>query len=223
MKKILLLLAFSLSAHGTQAATLIDFEDADQENISYRYKSLGLTLQSISNPYPMVGPFPSPEILPSIVGDVGIWRFIDHPELGVTAVSTGQGIPGDVGILMTFDFDISSLSLQGVDLGFFYGAPGVLRDEDEAVTLTAYDASGNKIGSTFSSINLPGPFDITPATISFPNMRYVAYNYTGNSYGFYAIDNISFSVTSVPESNSLGMLIAGLGLVGLIQRRRKAD
>lgn len=223
MKKILLLLAFSISAHGTQAATVIDFEDAlDGENISDRYSSLGLRLQSISNPYPMTGAFPSPESLPSIIGDVVIWSFLD-PELGKAAVATGQGLPGDGGILLAFDFNISSLSLQGVDAGYFYGAPGVLLDEDEAVTLTAYDALGNKIGAIFSSVNMPGPYDITSATINFPNMRYVAFNYTGNSYGFYSLDNISFSVTSVPESNSLGMLMAGLGLVGLIQRRRKTN
>jgi hypothetical protein len=223
MKKIILLLILCVSVHTTQANTVINFEDAlDGENISYRYNSLGLTLQSISNPYPMTGTFPSPEVLPSIIGDVVIWNFLD-PELGKTAVATGQGSPGDGGLLLAFDFDIASLSLQGVDAGYFYGAPGVLLDEDEAVTLTAYDALGNKIGAVFSSVNLPGPYDITPATISFPNMRYVAFNYTGNSYGFYALDNISFSVTSVPEPNSLAMLMAGLVLVGLIQRRRKAN
>lgn len=201
------------------AAVEIDFEDvlSDGANLTTRYQSLGVRLDSISNPYPLLGVFPSPDALPDTVGDVVTWRFIDNPELGVSAVSTGAET-GNNGILMSFDFDIASLSLQGIDLGFFYGST-TIRDEDEAVTLTAYNSSGLKIGSVFSTVNLEGPFDITPASISFPNMRYVAFNYTGNSYGFYALDKFSFT-SAVPEPSSALLLMAGLGIVVLMSRKQ---
>lgn len=196
----------------------INFEDvlSYDANLTTRYQSLGVRLDSISNPYPLLGVFPSPETLPQTVGDVVTWRFIDNPELGVSAVSTGAAT-GDNGILMSFDFDIASLSLQGIDLGFFYGSSSI-RDEDEAVTLTAYNQAGEKIGSVYSTVNLEGPFDITPASISFPYMRYVAFNYTGNSYGFYALDKFSFT-TAVPEPSSALLFMTGLAALNLRNRK----
>jgi MYXO-CTERM domain-containing protein len=50
-------------------------------------------------------------------------------------------------------------------------------------------------------------------------IRWVENNDVGNDHGL-AIDNFSLSVTAVPEADTWAMLLAGLGLVGFIGRRR---
>jgi len=51
-------------------------------------------------------------------------------------------------------------------------------------------------------------------------VRWVENNDVGNDHGL-AIDNFSLSVTAVPEPESYAMLLAGLGMMGFIARRRK--
>lgn len=50
-------------------------------------------------------------------------------------------------------------------------------------------------------------------------VRWVELNDTGNDHGL-AIDNLSFSVTAVPEPGTLALLLAGLASVGFVARRR---
>ncbi len=50
-------------------------------------------------------------------------------------------------------------------------------------------------------------------------VRWIEDNNFGNDHGL-AIDNLSFSVTAVPEPGTTGLLLAGLAVVGLLARRR---
>lgn len=99
-------------------AVTINFDDAGLghlDNITNFYAGLGVTFQGISNPFPIgSGPYPVPATLPATTGGGAIW------DPGGTApgesppnfaVGLGQGDPGDGGILMSFSFDISMLSL----------------------------------------------------------------------------------------------------------------
>ena len=52
-------------------------------------------------------------------------------------------------------------------------------------------------------------------------VRWIEANDTGNDHGL-GIDNLSFSVTAVPEPGTTGLLLAGLAAVGLLARRRRA-
>ncbi|MCZ8077535.1 MAG: FxDxF family PEP-CTERM protein, partial [Paucibacter sp.] len=53
-------------------------------------------------------------------------------------------------------------------------------------------------------------------------VRWVEKNDAGNDHGL-AIDNLSIqTVSAVPEPGTYAMLLAGLGCVGFIARRRKA-
>lgn len=51
-------------------------------------------------------------------------------------------------------------------------------------------------------------------------VRWIERNDAGNDHGL-AIDNLSFSVTAVPEPGTYALLLAGLGLVGFVARRRR--
>jgi hypothetical protein len=52
-------------------------------------------------------------------------------------------------------------------------------------------------------------------------VRWIETNDAGNDHGL-AIDNLSFSVTAVPEPGTHALLLAGLGLVGWLARGRRA-
>lgn len=51
---------------------------------------------------------------------------------------------------------------------------------------------------------------------------FAAVGLAGAAYGEAPIDNVSFSTAPVPEPGSWAMLLAGLGLVGFLARRRPA-
>jgi hypothetical protein len=221
------LLAFS-NANAT--TTSVSFEDVSSGGVSLttRYSDLGVTFHSISNPFPLLGQFPSPAFLPTQLGGVVSWGFPSAPSLGWVAAADRQfftptetTLVGDNGILISFNSDVTNVTLQGVDVGYFANIPAI-RSEDESVTLTAYDAAGQRLGAIYSTVNLPGPYDITPASIAFPNIRHVAFNYTGDGYGFYALDNLSFT-TAVPEPNMALLLLAGLGVLAAAARQNYAS
>ena len=56
---------------------------------------------------------------------------------------------------------------------------------------------------------------------SAPTASFIA-NSTGNNYTFTLATNGLLTVTAVPEADSYAMLLAGLGVLGLVARRRKA-
>lgn len=53
-------------------------------------------------------------------------------------------------------------------------------------------------------------------------VRWIENNDSGNDHGL-AIDNLSFSVTAVPEPGTYALLLAGLGVVGFLARRRSSS
>jgi hypothetical protein len=219
-------LAFGLIA-ATPAASrgapiVINFDDVTGSgvDITLRYASLGVRLDAIANPFPLSGPFPGPLTLPAILGGVTTWTdpfpsATSPTQVAVAALTPQTEQPGDGGILISFGFDVSSVSVVGNDLGF-----NADKSDDESVTLTAYDASGNVVGSVYSTVNLPGDFDQTPASITHPGMRYVAFNYTDSVFGFYAMDDLQF--TRVPEPSTGLLLLSGSVIVGLIRSGRNA-
>jgi hypothetical protein len=196
-------------------AVTINFDDVvgSSVDVTTRYTSLGVTLNAIDNPFPLSGPYPAPPTLPPVRGGATTWTFnfgsaTSPPQVGIAASTSLTGDPGDGGILISFAFDVESVSLVGNDLG------GLSFGDDESVTLTAYNAAGNRIGQVYSTVNIPSAnlYDQTPASISMPGIRYVAFNYTDTEFGFYAIDDLNFTPAgAVPETTaSFGLLALGL-------------
>jgi hypothetical protein len=174
--------------------TVINFDDVegDEADITRRYEGLGVVLQSIDNPFPRTGAFPAPATLPPVRGGVTTWlrgfeSALSAPHVAVSAPAAGV-LAGNRGILISFAYDVTSVSLVGNDLG-----TGGTADA-EGVTLTAYNAAGNRIGQVYVPNTSPAiGFDRTPATISLAGIRHVAFNYTNTNFGFYAIDDLRFT------------------------------
>jgi len=200
-------------------ADLINFDDPGlvHDSIITNYYP-GVTFEGIENPWvPLLTDlFPAPATVSglTITGGAQIWNPIASPAPGEStpnyAVGLGYGNPGDGGILMTFATPVSSLTVTGLDYGNgSSGTPPWL--DDEYMTLTAYDASGNQMGqSLFTTQFAEGA---VRGTIAFGAMTYVAFNYTNTDFGFYGIDDLDFTPVPVPGAILLGIL--GLSVAGV--------
>jgi hypothetical protein len=62
-------------APGVSHAVLMNFDDVvgSQVDITNRYVALGVTLNTIDNPFPLAGPFPAPATLATIRGGATTW------------------------------------------------------------------------------------------------------------------------------------------------------
>jgi len=83
-------------------------------------------------------------------------------------------------------------------------------------TATAAAVNGNTSGLVS---NVGGTVTTSWAAGQTLWVRWVENNDVANDHGL-AIDNFSLSVTAVPEADTWAMLLAGLGLIGFIGRRR---
>lgn len=85
-------------------------------------------------------------------------------------------------------------------------------------TATAGAVNGNVAGLTS---NLGGTLNLTWNSGETLWVRWIEENNTGNDHGL-AIDNVSLSVTAVPEPETYALMLAGLGVIGGLARRRRA-
>ena len=92
----------------------------------------------------------------------------------------------------------------------------------------SFDFTSPVIGSTAAAVagnsagliaGLGGSVATTWAAGDTLWLRWVERNDVGNDHGL-AIDNLSFSVTAVPEPGALALMLAGLAVVGFVARRR---
>jgi PEP-CTERM motif len=97
-----------------------------------------------------------------------------------------------------------------------FTAPGGFGFTSPVVGATAGAVDGNAAGTV---ANLGGVVGTNWAVGETLWLRWVDLNDTGNDHGL-AIDNLSFSVTAVPEPGTVALWLAGLAAIGFVARRR---
>lgn len=145
------------------------------------------------------------------------WGSHDPAELGGTLFyGTGSSFPFEV----IYTFSLASLS-DLLAVGVTNDSPGVFDINGAAARLYADNGNAN-----YSDDTLIGgfAFDNTSITQNFAGLAAGAYFYkvTGNVDGpFGGSYLLSSHLTPVPEPKAYAMLLAGLGVVSLLARRRR--
>lgn len=117
----------------------------------------------------------------------------------------GEGCNGIMTVL--FNFDVANVKF---DYGF-----GNLGDSSSLTIL-------NSVNAILGFLNLTSTEDVATADLSsFGTIRSILFNNTASSGAGYAFGNISYDPASVvPLPGSLPLLLAGLGGLALLRRRR---
>jgi PEP-CTERM motif len=95
---------------------------------------------------------------------------------------------------------------------------GAFSYSSPVVGSTAAAVDGNAAGRVVGLGGSITPLSWAPGDTLW--IRWIERNDNGNDHGL-AIDDLSFSVTAVPEPGALALMLAGLGAVGFIARRRR--
>lgn len=114
-------------------------------------------------------------------------------------------------LVMQYGFGSSFATVTWATPGAGYDVTSIIN------TATAAAVDGNAAGLIGS---LGGTINTTWAAGDTLWVRFADNNDLGNDHGL-AVDNFTLAVTAVPEPQSYALLLAGLGAIGFIARRRK--
>lgn len=120
-------------------------------------------------------------------------------------------------------FDLTSFLAAGT-FNQTFQAPN---DNPTTITIVGHLVTGGTVTESFQIVSSgaagPLPFTLESANASFTNLSAVTFTSSGaeaSVYNGFALDDVN--VSAVPENSSTALMLAGLGLVGLVARRRKA-
>lgn len=126
--------------------------------------------------------------------------------------STALMNDNDAGITKLTQVGGGAFKLASIDLTVMY--PGLTGDGAVAVTFTGTKMDHSTVTATFD-VN-----DGAPQTFSFSGFTNLSSVTWSDNATYHQFDNIN--VAAVPEPETYAMLLAGLGLMGFVARRRAA-
>lgn len=118
----------------------------------------------------------------------------------------------------------SMFSLTGLDLAGLLGSGGGQVSDNFSIHI-----SGTRIDGTV--VSGKQPFQLSPGAFThfgssyfsgFTGLKSVTFSGIGtNAARYVGVDNLSLTITPVPEPETYALLLAGLGLIAAVNRRRK--
>jgi len=200
MKKTILALALAACAQGfavQASAAVIDFESlastADNSNVGTTYIEKGFQFDDVT-----------------VASNFGFatWGSANPFFSGSTALINNN----DSGITRLTQVGGTAFNLNSIDLTVLY--PGLTGDGNVAVTFTGTKLDHSTVTQTFT-VN-----DGAPQTFTFAGFTNLASVTWSDNAMYHQFDNVN--VAAVPEPETYAMLLAGLGLIGFMARRRAA-
>lgn len=105
----------------------------------------------------------------------------------------------------------SAFNLNALDIGISY----YNSNANDTVTVTGHLAGGGTVSTTLGVTQ-----NFQPAALNWTNLSSADFT-VGNGSGYIAVDNVNVSPT--PEPETYAMMMLGLGAVGAVARRKKAQ
>lgn len=212
IKKIAQLVGLAAAIGGSAAAhaTVVNFNDQGNNYGNTNFVSDGFRF-STSSPFGSVFTTSSQVCSPACPVSGSVELLIPYGPSTVT-LTAANGSP----------FDLTNFLAAGT---FNLSSWGPNYDPT-TITITGHLVTGGTVTESFgiaSSGNGALPFTLESANASFTNLSSVTFTSSGSDFPIYngfALDDVN--VTAVPENSSTALMLAGLGLVGLVARRRKA-
>lgn len=152
--------------------------------------------------------------------DNGLWGVRGNPIDGLIATPTGSG-----------NFVATEFATPSGALSFYFASPvaqvGAFMNQlqdfgatGNMLTLIAYGQTGSTIETFSFSVNTPFDSYNEGLFLGFSRASADIYGF-GVANGTFVLDDLSYSITPVPEPAALALLLGGAALVG-VRRKRKA-
>ncbi len=119
----------------------------------------------------------------------------------------------------------SVFSLTGLSLAGLLGDGGGQAADNFSIRITGTRVDGTIVGGQEDFRLSPGAFTQYGSTSfsGFTGLKSVSFSGIGvNAARYVGVDNVSLTITPVPEPETYALLLAGLGLIAAVGRRRKA-